>query len=101
MHVNTLLLQEILSEGKWQKWLTDADRRALSPLFWTHVNPYGRFELGMNSHLALAATASVVPGFRTVSEAEAARPAADVGPGRRPEDPPARRRSRSAGSSSG
>ncbi|MFI6275406.1 Tn3 family transposase [Streptomyces sp. NPDC050988] len=22
--------------------LTDADRRALSPLFWTHVNPYGR-----------------------------------------------------------
>nr|WP_275296299.1 hypothetical protein [Streptomyces sp. PAMC 26508] len=24
--------------------LTDADRRALSPLFWTHVNPYGRFE---------------------------------------------------------
>ncbi|WP_425577256.1 hypothetical protein [Streptomyces enissocaesilis] len=21
--------------------LTDADRRALSPRFWTHVNPYG------------------------------------------------------------
>ncbi|MFD5235000.1 Tn3 family transposase [Streptomyces qaidamensis] len=45
MHVNTLLLQDILSEEKWQKRLTDADRRALSPLLWTHVNPYGRFEL--------------------------------------------------------
>src|SRR4051794_40647309 len=31
------------SEEKWQKRLTDADRRALPPLFWTHVNPYGRF----------------------------------------------------------
>ncbi|MFE4337100.1 Tn3 family transposase [Streptomyces sp. NPDC056831] len=40
VRVNTLLLQDILSEEKWQKRLTDADRRALSPLFWTHVNPY-------------------------------------------------------------
>ncbi|MDX3533973.1 Tn3 family transposase [Streptomyces sp. MB09-01] len=62
MHVNTLLLQDILSEEKWQKRLTDADRRALSPLFWTHVNPYGRFELDMNSHLDLAPAASMVPG---------------------------------------
>lgn len=29
--------------------LTDADRRALSLLFWTHVNPLGRFELDINS----------------------------------------------------
>ncbi|MET9110063.1 Tn3 family transposase [Streptomyces zhihengii] len=40
VHVNTLLLQDILSKEKWQKRLTDADRRALSPLFWTCVNPY-------------------------------------------------------------
>ncbi|MFF6888947.1 Tn3 family transposase [Streptomyces sp. NPDC012421] len=59
VHVKTLLLQDILSEEEWQKRLTDADRRALSPLFWTHVNPYGRFELDMNSHLALAAPATV------------------------------------------
>jgi len=32
---------------------TEADRRALSPLFWTHFNPYGRFELDMNRHLDL------------------------------------------------
>jgi hypothetical protein len=30
-----MLLQHILREEKWQKRLTDADRRALSPLFWT------------------------------------------------------------------
>ncbi|GAA3305772.1 hypothetical protein GCM10020295_60390 [Streptomyces cinereospinus] len=68
VHVNTLLLQDILSEEKWQIRLTDADRRALSPLFWTHVNPYGRFELDMNSHLDLVATeATTVIGPRTAS----------------------------------
>ncbi|MFJ4008019.1 Tn3 family transposase [Streptomyces sp. NPDC090023] len=65
VHVNTLLLQDILVEEKWQKKLIDADRRALSPLFWTHVNPYGRFELDMTSNLDLvAAVAASVPGPR-------------------------------------
>ncbi|GAA4803100.1 hypothetical protein [Streptomyces ziwulingensis] len=50
----------------------DADRRALSPLFWTHVNPYGRFELDMNSHLDLvAAVAASVPGPRSGEPATA------------------------------
>jgi hypothetical protein len=51
--VNTLLMQHVLADPKWEEKLTDADRRALSPLFWTHVNPYGRFELDMNSRLDL------------------------------------------------
>ncbi|GAA2282054.1 hypothetical protein GCM10010145_61730 [Streptomyces ruber] len=77
VHVNTLLLQDILSEEKWRKRLTDADRRALSPLFLTHVNPYGRFESDMNSYLGLtAAGAATVPGPRTAPEAESARSAA-------------------------
>ncbi|MFJ4916678.1 Tn3 family transposase [Streptomyces sp. NPDC088726] len=75
VHVNTLLLQEILSEEKWQKRLTDADLRALSPLFWTHVNPYGRFELDMNSHLALASEVSLVPGPRRASDSQPPQPA--------------------------
>lgn len=29
------------------------DQSALTPLIWEHVNPYGRFELDMNSRLAL------------------------------------------------
>ena len=76
VHVNTLLLQDILSEEKWQKRLTDADRRALSPLFWTHVNPYGRFELDMNCHLDLTAAAATVPEPRTAPDAQVAQSAA-------------------------
>ncbi|MFB8139277.1 Tn3 family transposase [Streptomyces parvus] len=75
VHVNTLLMQEVLADPKWADQLTDVDRRALSPLFWTHVNPYGRFELDMNSRLDLEAVAAVtVPGPRSPqSEASAAR----------------------------
>ncbi len=39
VHVNTLLLQQILAEPKWAGRMTDEDRRALSPLFWAHVTP--------------------------------------------------------------
>lgn len=53
VQVNTLLVQEVLAEPKWADKLTEADRRGLSPLFWTHVNPYGRFELDMKRHLRL------------------------------------------------
>jgi Tn3 transposase DDE domain-containing protein len=74
VHVNTLLLQDILSEEKWQKRLTEADRRALSPLFWTHVNPDGRFELDMNSPLDLAAATAMV---RTASDTQTPEPAAE------------------------
>jgi Tn3 transposase DDE domain-containing protein len=48
VHVNTLLMLQVLADPKGADILTDADRRALSPLFWTHVKPYGRFELDMN-----------------------------------------------------
>lgn len=70
-----LPMQEVLADPKWADKLTDADRRALSPLFWTHVNPYGRFELDMNSRLDLELAAAVtVPGPRSPqSEASATR----------------------------
>jgi len=41
--------------------MTDEDRRALSPLFWTHVNPYGRFVLDMNSRLDLTSLPKALP----------------------------------------
>ncbi|CAM5618599.1 Tn3 family transposase [Streptomyces avidinii] len=63
VHVNTLLMQEVLADPKWADKLTDADRPALSPRFWTHVNPYGRFELDMNSCLDLdLSLRATVPG---------------------------------------
>ncbi|MFB6958429.1 hypothetical protein ACFCYB_15695 [Streptomyces sp. NPDC056309] len=37
--------------------MTDADRRALPPLLWTHVSPYGRFRLDVNRRLDLDLTA--------------------------------------------
>lgn len=39
VHVNTALLQICLSEPDWAEQMTDADRRALTPLFWSHVKP--------------------------------------------------------------
>ncbi|MGH3803986.1 MAG: Tn3 family transposase, partial [Pseudonocardiaceae bacterium] len=61
---NTALLQIILTEPRWQHRLTDADRRALSPLFWTHVNLYGKFDLDMTTRLDLAGvTPNAVQGL--------------------------------------
>ncbi|MGW4408635.1 hypothetical protein ACWEJ6_31700 [Nonomuraea sp. NPDC004702] len=34
---------------------TEEDRRALSPLFWAHVNSHGRFRLDMGTRLDLTA----------------------------------------------
>ena len=53
VHVNTILLQTVLGEAQWATRLTKDDRRALSPLFWAHVNPYGRFSLDMDARLDL------------------------------------------------
>ena len=47
------MLQRVLAEPAWGDRLTVEDRRALSPLFWSHVNPYGTFRLDMNTHLDL------------------------------------------------
>lgn len=33
--------------------LTASDLGALTPLFWEHVNPYGRFELDMDARLPI------------------------------------------------
>jgi hypothetical protein len=38
----------------WARQLTDADRRGLPPLFWTHVAPYGEVKLDMTSRLTLS-----------------------------------------------
>ena len=53
VHLNTLLIQRVLADETWATRLTAEDRRGLSPLFWTHVRPYGRFSLDMDTHLNL------------------------------------------------
>ena len=43
----------ILEKPEWAHKLTPRDFAALTPLIWEHVNPYGRFELDMNTRLPL------------------------------------------------
>ncbi len=53
VYINTLMIQTVLARPHWQERLTPRDYAALTPLIWEHVNPYGRFELDMNTRLAL------------------------------------------------
>jgi TnpA family transposase len=54
VYVNTLMLQEILSEPGWFERMTTEDLRALSPLIYHHINPYGTFDLDLAKRLEIA-----------------------------------------------
>ena len=45
----------VLSEESWRNKMSAADLRALSPLIYSHINPYGRFDLDMTKRLAIEA----------------------------------------------
>lgn len=51
VYVNTLMLQDVLSEPGWADLLTPADRRGLAPLFWSHARPYGEVNLALGARL--------------------------------------------------
>lgn len=53
VYVNTLMLQRVLGEPVWAARMTPADARGLTPLVWSHVSPYGTFELDMEERLDL------------------------------------------------
>ncbi|SHI57768.1 Tn3 family transposase [Streptomyces sp. 3214.6] len=53
VHINTLLVQQVLAERAWAKKLSDEDRRGLTALFWSNINPYGTFRLDMGTRLDL------------------------------------------------
>jgi hypothetical protein len=44
----------VLTDPMWSGRLTAVDLRALSPLKWQDVNPYGTFTLNMGERLPLA-----------------------------------------------
>ncbi|WP_345580656.1 hypothetical protein [Nonomuraea rosea] len=54
---HTVLVQSLLKDPTWAERLTDADRRALSPLFWSHANLYGTIPIDMETHLDLGLAA--------------------------------------------
>lgn len=53
VYINTLIIQEILSSPDWKNKLTDEDRRALTPLIHSHINPYGLFPLNLDERLTI------------------------------------------------
>lgn len=53
VYINTLMIQGVLRDEQWMKRMTAEDWRGLSPLFYTHINPYGNFNLDMNSRIEL------------------------------------------------
>ncbi len=53
VHINSILVQRVLQEPRWAERLADDDRRGLTPLFWSNVNPYGTFRLDMDRRLDL------------------------------------------------
>ena len=54
VYINTLLIQEILSDPSWRNKLTPEDYRALSPLIHSHFNPYGTFLLDLAKRLMIS-----------------------------------------------
>ena len=49
------MIQQVLKEPGWVERMAPRDLAALSPLITLHINPYGRFELDMETRLPLAA----------------------------------------------
>jgi TnpA family transposase len=53
VYINTLMIQRVLSEPSWSNRLTEVDLRALTPLVWSHVNPFGSLHLDISSRILI------------------------------------------------
>ena len=53
VYINTLMIQQLLSQKKWYDLMTPEDFRALTPLYIAHVNPYGHFNLDMEERIPI------------------------------------------------
>ena len=60
VYINTLMIQKVLARPRWQQAMTPRDYAALTPLIWSHVNPYGPCP-------AIRAATSRSPPFRRYS----------------------------------
>jgi len=53
VYINTLMQQQVLKTDEWQQRLTLEDKRALTPLFYKHINQYGLYRLDMSSRIKI------------------------------------------------
>ncbi|CCQ64668.1 COG4644: Transposase and inactivated derivatives, TnpA family [Crocosphaera watsonii WH 0402] len=51
------MIQSVLSEPEWMNKMKPDDLRALTPLIWSHVNPYGTFRLNLDERLPIQTAA--------------------------------------------
>jgi TnpA family transposase len=51
--IQTLMIQEVLSEPAWMNQMTKEDLRGLTPLIYSNVNPYGLMRLNMAERLTI------------------------------------------------
>jgi TnpA family transposase len=58
VYVNTLLIQQVLADPKQLQRLKQEDLRALTPLIYSHVTPYGSFRLDLSERLQIEETAT-------------------------------------------
>jgi TnpA family transposase len=58
VYINTLMLQRVLGEPDWRGSLGPEDLRALTPLVYAHINPYGTFRLDMAHRLTIESEAA-------------------------------------------
>ena len=47
MLINTILVEQTIEQHRLTDKLSVEDLRALTPLFYEHINPYGLFELDL------------------------------------------------------
>lgn len=77
VHVNTLLVQEVLAEPARPSRLTDKDRRGLTTSFWSTINLHGTFRLEMDTQLDLDRSATC-RGRETPGPGRRSRSASDA-----------------------
>lgn len=54
VYINTLMIQDVLGDSHLFETLETEDLRALTPLIFNHVTPYGIFDLNLHKRLDLA-----------------------------------------------
>ena len=54
VYINTLMIQDVLDDPTTTITLGPIDLRALHPLMWSHVTPYGLFDVDLEQRLALS-----------------------------------------------
>jgi TnpA family transposase len=51
VYVNTRMMQSVLIDPAWSARMTPEDYRGMTPLFYGHLNPYGRFDLDLDRRI--------------------------------------------------